>query len=72
MKHKKLKYFSREYIKENNLILIVFVVLLFIGFVVYAATGPRMHDQYWYLADVESLINGLGVQTNNIFPIEAI
>ena len=37
---------------------------------VYAASaGVRGSDQYWYLADVETLASGHGVVTNTVFPV---
>ncbi len=50
----------------------VIAFLLFLIFVTYASSGPYIDDHYWYLADVESIMQGQGVQSNNIFPIEAI
>jgi hypothetical protein len=35
----------------------------------FAASGVRGSDQYWYIVDVESLIAGRGVTTNEIYPI---
>ncbi len=45
------------------------VVLLFIVLVWVGTSGIRGSDQYWYVADVESLIDGRGVQTNEIYPV---
>ena len=42
------------------------VVLMFLGLAWFGASGVRGSDQYWYVADVESLIDGRGVQTNEI------
>ena len=47
------------------LIISIFVFLIYWG----SSSGVRGTDQYWYLADAESLLNGQGVQTNNIFPV---
>jgi len=47
------------------LIIVIFIFLIYWG----ASSGVRGSDQYWYLADAESLINGQGVQTNNIYPV---
>jgi hypothetical protein len=41
-----------------------FIALVWVG-----ASGVRGSDQYWYVADVESLIEGRGVQTNEIHPV---
>lgn len=46
--------------------------VLFLVLVTYASSGPYIDDHYWYLADIESILQGRGVQSNNIFPIEAI
>lgn len=46
-----------------SVILLCFIVF---GFLISQA-GLRGSDQYWYVADTESLLNGTGVQTNNIF-----
>jgi hypothetical protein len=53
-----------------EVILILVIISIFI-FLIYwgSSSGVRGTDQYWYLADAESLINGQGVQTNNIFPV---
>jgi hypothetical protein len=45
------------------------VVAIFIALVCVGAAGVRGSDQYWYVADVESLIDGRGVQTNEIYPV---
>jgi len=47
------------------LIISIFIFLIYWG----SSSGVRGTDQYWYLADAESLINGQGVQTNNIYPV---
>ena len=62
-------YHSKLHIK-NNIILIFLVVGIFI-FLVYwsSSSGIRGTDQYRYLADVESLLHGQGVQTNIIYPV---
>jgi len=53
-----------------EVILILVIISIFI-FLIYwgSSSGVRGSDQYWYLADVESLLNGQGVQTNNIYPV---
>ena len=45
------------------------VVFIFLAFIWFGASGVRGSDQYWYVADVESLIDGRGVQTNEIYPV---
>ena len=47
---------------------LVFSVVLALLFVFYGAAGLRGTDQYWYVADVESLSLGLEQVTNNYFP----
>lgn len=42
----------------------IFIVLVWVG-----AAGVRGSDQYWYVADVESLIDGRGAHTNEIYPV---
>ena len=53
-----------------EVILILVIISIFI-FLIYwgSSSGVRGTDQYWYLADAESLINGQGIQTNNIYPV---
>jgi hypothetical protein len=50
-------------------LLVLAAVLIFVVLVVVGASGVRGSDQYWYVADVESLIDGRGVQTNEIYPV---
>jgi hypothetical protein len=50
-------------------LLVAIVVLTFVSLVWFGASGVRGEDQYWYVADVESLITGRGVQTNEVYPI---
>jgi hypothetical protein len=47
----------------------VVAVLIFSALVWISASGVRGSDQYWYVADVESLLDGHGVQTNEIYPV---
>ena len=49
-------------------LLIVAVLLIFIVLVWIGASGVRGSDQYWYVADVESLVEGRGVQSNEVYP----
>ena len=44
------------------------VSTLFICLVGYAANGPRGSDQFWYLSDVETLLNNNPPLTNTLFP----
>src|SRR5262245_8093548 len=54
---------------RTEALLIVAVLLIFIVLVWIGASGLRGSDQYWYVADVESLIGGHGVQSNEIYPV---
>lgn len=45
----------------------IFILFLVLGYIISKA-GLRGSDQYWYVADTESLLNGNGIQTNNILP----
>lgn len=61
-------------IRKNKylLILIVFVIAytgIYMFLSLKGATGIRGSDDFWYVADVESLITGKGVASNNIFPV---
>lgn len=61
---------QRRLFTKVDIILILVIIIIFI-FLIYwgSSSGVRGTDQYWYLADAESLINGQGVQTNNIYPV---
>ncbi|MBN2376031.1 MAG: hypothetical protein JXD22_06505 [Sedimentisphaerales bacterium] len=48
------------------------VVALFVCLTFYAGVELRGDDQYWYVADVESLLDGNGVQTNNYYPVHVM
>lgn len=53
-------------------ILTLLAVLVFVSLIWFGASGGlRGDDQYLYVADVESLITGRGVQTNEIYPPSA-
>jgi len=53
----------------SYMLALVLAMSVFTGMVVYSAmNGPRGWDQFWYIADVESLVEGRGIVTNNIFP----
>jgi hypothetical protein len=54
-----------------EILAIALVLVLFVGLVAYGAAGLRGSDQYWYTADVASLIHGRGATTNNVFPMAA-
>ena len=61
---------QRRLFTKVEVILILVIISIFI-FLIYwgSSSGVRGSDQYWYLADAESLINGQGVQTNNTYPV---
>jgi len=61
---------QRRLFTKVEIILILVIISIFI-FLIYwgSSSGVRGTDQYWYLADAESLINGQGVQTNDIYPV---
>jgi len=50
---------------------IVLVIFIILGIFISKA-GVRGTDQYWYVADTESLMYGNGVQTNNILPYNIV
>ena len=43
--------------------------MIFILLVWYASPDFRGDDQYWYLADVETLLKGEPAKTNNVYPV---
>jgi hypothetical protein len=56
-------------IPASHIALLLLVMACFTCLVAYGASGgPRGSDQYWYIADSESLASGKGPLTNNIFP----
>jgi hypothetical protein len=55
---------SRALLLPALAVVFIFIVLVGIGM-----SGVRGSDQYWYVADVESLINGRGIQTNEVYPV---
>lgn len=74
-----MKVVARERIKRNysfmpkeEIIITLFVILAYVCIVWFGASGVRGSDQYWYVADVQSLIDGRGVQSNNVFPVSVI
>ncbi len=72
-KKEKLKHIKIVFITHKwQVTFFIVTLVVFIVFVTYASSGPYIDDHYWYLADVESIIQGRGVQSNNVFPIEAI
>lgn len=61
-------YFILQKIKTNlGFLTITFVLLVCVLHVIFV-DGVRGSDQYWYLADVETLAKGLSPLTNNVFP----
>jgi hypothetical protein len=62
----------RTFLKSRQMsavFLALTVVFIFLAIVWFGASGVRGTDQYWYVTDVESLIDGRGVQTNEIYPV---
>src|SRR5262245_9247276 len=59
-----IKGWSRASVLLAVAVAAIFIVLVWVG-----TSGVRGSDQYWYVADVESLIDGHGVQTNEIYPV---
>ena len=49
-------------------LVLVLAAVVFVGWAVWGAAGVRGTDQYWYVADVASLVEGRGVQTNHVYP----
>ncbi len=52
--------------------LLLGVTALFLILVYLAATDVRGSDQYWYMADVETLLQGDPPLTNNLFPTQVL
>jgi len=51
----------------------VTILLVFITLGIFMSkAGLRGSDQYWYVADTESLLNGNGIQTNNILSYNVV
>ncbi|MBN1846523.1 MAG: hypothetical protein JW810_12615 [Sedimentisphaerales bacterium] len=46
--------------------------LLFVGLVLYASPDFRGDDQYWYLADTETLLAGGEPLSNNLYPAQIL
>lgn len=61
-----------SFIPKEEIIVTLFVILAYMCIVWFGASGVRGSDQYWYVADVQSLIDGHGVQTNNVFPVSVM
>ncbi len=56
-------------VSKRNLRLFLIPTGIFILLVVYASPDYRGDDQYWYLADVETLLQGGPAVTNNVYPV---
>lgn len=50
-------------------LLLLSAIAIFIALAWLGASDVRGSDQYWYVADVDSLSSGRGVQTNEIYPV---
>ncbi|MBT7171609.1 MAG: hypothetical protein HN909_07555 [Phycisphaerales bacterium] len=46
----------------------VLVVVVFLGLLTYACSGPRGADQFWYISDMETLNAGKAPLTNTLYP----
>ncbi len=57
---------------KTALIALLGVTAVFLFLVILAATDCRGSDQYWYLADVETLLQGGPPVTNNLFPAQVM
>lgn len=55
-----------------NLLIWIIVIVFYICISLYGASGLRGTDDYWYVADVESLITGNGPYSNNVYPVSII
>jgi 4-amino-4-deoxy-L-arabinose transferase-like glycosyltransferase len=51
---------------------LVVVTVIYLALVIYAAPDVRGDDQYWYLADVETLLAGGPNVTNNVYPTQIL
>jgi hypothetical protein len=58
--------------KSVTPIAFAFVVVAFCAFVLFASAGPRGSDQYWYIADVQTLADGRPRVTNDVFPVDLL
>ena len=54
--------------KSTQAFLLLFSTLAMLVLVWYGAAGLRGTDQYWYVADVEKLVNNEPLSTNTYFP----
>lgn len=52
---------------HNTLLIGIFAICLFTVLVVFGGSGVRGSDQYWYVADVQSLIEGDASHTSNMY-----
>jgi len=50
---------------------VFFVTVIFVLLILFAASDFRGTDQYWYMADVEALLEG-GKTTNNVYPVQIL
>ena len=48
---------------------IFLVTIIFVSLILFAASDFRGSDQYWYVADIETLLEG-GKTTNNVYPTQ--
>jgi hypothetical protein len=61
-----IKNSYKDIFGNKDIWIFLLIVILFISAVILSSVGIRGSDQYWYLADVESLINGVH-KTNHLY-----
>ncbi len=59
-------------IDKSILVYVLLVTVIFISLILYAASDFRGSDQYWYVADVETLVQGGSRTTNSVYPTQLI
>ncbi len=57
---------------QRTCVFLFFLTLLFIFLNLYAASALRGDDQYWYVADMEQLVQGGPYITNNVYPTQIL
>lgn len=65
----KKNVFSKNKYLFISIIIILAYIMLYVSFTYKGATGVRGSDDFWYVADVNSLITGKGAVSNNVFPV---
>lgn len=59
---------NRVSILFRHYVLIVLSISIAVALIKFGAAGVRGTDQYWYIADVERIVEGEPLVTNNFFP----